>query len=68
MLIEERHQKILEILDKNKDKNENENFANGRLMRNMYDDIVMNHAKRVVDIPYISKEELSLIKEEDLGL
>jgi len=57
-----------EILDKNKDKNENENFANGRLMRNMYDDIVMNHAKRVVDIPYISKEELSLIKEEDLGL
>lgn len=30
--------------------------------------IVMNHAKRVVDIPYISKEELSLIKEEDLGL
>lgn len=57
-----------EIDKKNSEENANANFANGRLMRNIYDDIVMNHAKRVVNVDNISKEELSLIKEEDLGL
>ena len=27
-----------------------ENFANGRLVRNVYDNLVMNHARRVVDV------------------
>ena len=26
------------------------NFANGRLVRNLYDDLVMNHARRVIKI------------------
>ena len=42
-----------------------EHFANGRLVRNLYDDIVMNHAKRVVDIDEPSREILSLITDEN---
>ena len=41
------------------------NFANGRLARNIYDDLVMNHAKRVIKLTNPSKDELSLIRAED---
>ena len=44
-----------------------ENFANGRLVRNVYDNLVMNHARRVVDVVNISNEELSLITVNDIG-
>jgi len=44
-----------------------EHFANGRLVRNIYDDIVMNHAKRVVDIEEPSYEALSVIASDDFG-
>ena len=44
-----------------------ENFANGRLVRNVYDNLVMNHARRVVDVVNISNEELSLITINDIG-
>lgn len=42
------------------------NFANGRLVRNLYDDLVMNQAKRVIHITVPSREELSEIKAEDV--
>lgn len=42
-----------------------ENFANGRLVRNLYDDLVMNHARRVICIENPRKEDLSIIKAED---
>lgn len=42
-----------------------ENFANGRMVRNIYDDLVMNHARRVVSIDDASREELSLITDKD---
>lgn len=42
-----------------------ENFANGRLVRNLYDDLVMNHAKRVINIADPSIDELSTIIAED---
>lgn len=42
-----------------------ENFANGRLVRNIYDDLVMNHAKRVINNSNLGKLELSMIKAED---
>lgn len=45
--------------------NRDENFANGRLARNLYDDLVMNHARRVVNIENATKEDLSVIIEED---
>lgn len=44
-----------------------ENFSNGRLVRNLYDDLVMNHAKRVfcVDHEATDRHILSLITEQD---
>lgn len=45
--------------------NKDEYFANGRMVRNIYDDLVMNHARRVVDIQNVSCEELSIITDMD---
>ncbi|MDX5473915.1 MAG: AAA family ATPase, partial [Bacillaceae bacterium] len=42
-----------------------ESFANGRLVRNIYDELVMNHAKRVVNMEDPSREELSIIEAID---
>ena len=42
------------------------NFANGRLVRNLYDDLVMNHARRVINMTNPGDAELSTIKAEDL--
>ncbi len=43
-----------------------ENFSNGRLVRNLYDDVTMNHARRVVKISNPSREDLALIVSSDL--
>ena len=48
--------------------NKKENFSNGRMVRNVYDDLVMNHARRVVNIQNITKEELLLITDLDFKL
>lgn len=42
-----------------------ENFANGRLVRNLYDELVMNHARRVINVENPERQELSIIKVED---
>lgn len=42
-----------------------ENFLNGRLVRNLYDDLVMNHARRVVNIKNPTKDDLSTIISDD---
>lgn len=42
-----------------------ENFANGRMVRNLYDDLVMNHARRVIDLEKPEREDLSTIMAED---
>lgn len=42
-----------------------ENFANGRMVRNIYDDLVMNHARRVAHIDNAKYEELSLLTAKD---
>ena len=42
-----------------------ENFANGRLVRNLYDDLAMNHARRVINTANPDSAELSTIKVED---
>lgn len=41
------------------------NFANGRMVRNIYDDLIMNHARRVINITNANREELSTITAED---
>ena len=48
--------------------NKKENFSNGRMVRNVYDDLVMNHARRVVNIENITKEDLLLITDLDFKL
>lgn len=58
---------IREFFDKQV-QNKNNNFANGRMVRNIYDDLVMNHAKRVEAIDNVSKEELSLLIEQDFQI
>lgn len=41
------------------------NFANGRYVRNIFEDLVLNHAKRVSRLINPCKEDLILIVEED---
>lgn len=43
-----------------------DNFANGRMVRNLYDDLVMNHARRVVQLVNPKFDDLSTIMAEDL--
>lgn len=46
---------------------ENENFSNGRLVRNLFDDIIMNQSIRLSEINGdISKEMLKAIEESDV--
>lgn len=46
----------------------NENFANGRLVRNIYDDLVMNHARRLVNVENPGRDDLATIKVDDVIL
>ena len=45
--------------------NKGPDFANGRIIRNLYDDLVINHAKRVVQIQGPTKTDLSKLMVED---
>lgn len=42
-------------------KNKGDNFANGRLSRNVYDDLVMNHARRIINSSSQSTTDLSTL-------
>ena len=42
-----------------------EHFANGRLARNIYDDLVMNHARRVITIDNPSDDDLTKLIKAD---
>lgn len=45
--------------------NKDENFSNGHLVRNLYDKIIINHAKRIISEKLTSIEDLSLLKNCD---
>ena len=45
-----------------------DNFANGRMVRNLYDDLVMNHARRVASKKTPSKKDLCTIVDEDFQM
>ncbi len=51
---------LTELVEKKDD-----SFANGRLVRNIFDELLMNHAKRVAQIENPTKDELSIIIEAD---
>lgn len=44
-----------------------DNFANGRLVRNLYDDLVMNHARRVATMVNPTRDDLSRIRVDDFN-
>ncbi len=43
-----------------------DNFANGRLVRNVYEDLIMRHANRVIKSEDLSRDDLTLIILNDL--
>lgn len=47
---------LTELVEKKDD-----SFANGRLVRNIFDELLMNHAKRVAQIENPTKDDLSII-------
>ena len=49
----------------NKVETKDDNFANGRMVRNLYEDLVMNHARRVFNINAPSKADLKTILDVD---
>lgn len=51
-----------------KAENKGEGFANGRFVRNLYEDIVMNHARRINKIENPNYRDLMEIVEEDVFL
>lgn len=65
ILNEEAKEKIHLYFEKQTE-SKDENFANGRLVRNLYDDLVMNHARRVINEDAPGIEALSTIKVEDV--
>lgn len=64
VLTEDAHKLVHSFLEERVVKKE-ENFSNGRLVRNLYDDLIMNHARRVINIIDPSKNDLSLITSDD---
>ena len=64
VLTEDAHKLVHSFLEESVAKKE-ENFSNGRLVRNLYDDLIMNHARRVINIVDPSKNDLSLITSDD---
>ncbi len=48
--------------------NKSDNFANGRLVRNLFDELIMAHAKRVVILKNPSQEELVTIVKNDFEI
>lgn len=47
--------------------NKKDNFSNGRLARNLYDNLIMNHAKRLVQINNFLPELLTTLEKEDFA-
>lgn len=63
--LDEEAKKIIHLYFERESEFKKENFANGRLVRNLYDDLVMNHARRVINLDSPNDLDLSLIKKED---
>ena len=49
----------------NAQKTDVDNFANGRMVRNLYDDLIIRHSLRVVNMENPTKDDLSTIEPED---
>jgi stage V sporulation protein K len=47
--------------------NKDDNFGNGRVMRNLFDRCISNHANRVIQIPNATSHQLMELSAEDLN-
>ena len=65
-LLNEDAEKIIKEYFQKVVSNEEENFSNGRFVRNMYEDLVMNHAKRISKKNAVTKEDLMIITKDDM--
>lgn len=63
--LSEEARKKTEDYFKTKVANKDINFSNGRMARNVYDDLIMNHARRIIKLDEITLEDLSVITEKD---
>ena len=66
ILSDELADRITQYMSSETEKKE-ENFANGRLARNIYEKLIMNHARRIANSQDASKEELSLLIDTDFS-
>lgn len=57
----------LKVIMKNVIEKKGNQFSNGRFVRNLYEDITMRQARRLVKMEKPTKENLIEIKEEDVG-
>lgn len=65
-LLDDKAKEIIHVYFEQQTESKDGNFANGRLVRNLYDDLVMNHARRVINITNPGSVDLATIKAEDL--
>lgn len=65
ILSEDANKKVRSILEQELEKNECD-FANGRFVRNIYEDAILNHARRINEISNPSRDELMNIINGDI--
>lgn len=65
ILQESAAERLKKYLDKQSEDSENKN-ANGRFVRNVFDKIIMNQAKRLSNLSLLTKENYITIFEEDI--
>ena len=60
-------EKVRDLLQKNLNEKD-DHFSNGRLVRNLFDDITLNQSKRLSKLTgHVDKESLMLITKEDVS-
>lgn len=64
-LLDDKAKEKIHVYFEQQTASKDENFANGRLVRNLYDDLVMNHARRVINLANPESVDLSTIKMDD---
>ena len=65
-ILSEEVEQILDTEIKHIVTNKGELFANGRFIRNLFEEMIMNHARRVSKIPQPTVSELELFTTEDI--
>ena len=64
-ILDENAKKVIRLFLEESVSEKDQNFANGRLVRNIYDDLVMNHARRIFNIENPTVDNLSIITDSD---